>query len=401
MSAPNDEETKPVPTAEDTAENIERLREAIDRVDDELLALLNRRATLVRSVAEWKQQNARPFYVPERERQVFERLVALNAGPFPTESIRPVFKEVMSACLSLEQRLRIAFLGPEATFTHQAARSRFGMAARYMPAPTIAGVFDEVDKGSADLGVVPVENSTEGVVNYTLDVFMESDLTIRQEIVLQVSQCLLARTENLDGIQKIYSHPQALAQCRKWLATNLPGVPLIEVASTALAARLAKDDPHSAAVASELAAQLYDLPVARRRIEDERTNVTRFLVIGPPGERVREGSAGVTAPLGPSVPAVASDGRPADKTSVMFTLHDRPGGLHRALQPFADHGINLSRVESRPSRRRAWDYVFFIDLDGHAQDPTVAAALADFRQGCALVKLLGSYPRAETLPPGA
>lgn len=364
------------------APDLEQLRREIDAVDDEILELLNRRARLVRSVAAWKEQNARPFYVPERERQVVERLAAANPGPFPVDGIRPVFAEIMSACLSLEQRLRVAYLGPEATFTHQASRSRFGLSARYLPAATIAGVFAEVARGAADLGVVPVENSTEGVVSHTLDVFMESELVIRQEIVLEVSHCLLTRAPALADVKKVYSHPQALAQCRAWLAQNLVGAALIEVASTALAARLAKDDPQAAAVASELAARLYDLPVQRRKIEDERVNVTRFLVVGPPSE--------------PSPPT----GR--DKTSLMFTLRDRPGGLYHALAPFAAHGVNLSRIESRPSRRKAWDYVFFADFDGHADDPGPKAALAEFSASCELVKLLGSYRADEIeLPPPA
>src|SRR5579883_541762 len=230
------------------ATDLEELRRAIDAVDDRLLDLLNERARLVRGVAAWKEAHARPFYVPERERQVIDRLTARNPGPFPADGIAPVFREVMSACLALEQRLRVAYLGPEATFTHQASRSRFGLSARYLPAPTIAGVFAEVEKGLADLGVVPVENSTEGVVSHTLDVFMESDLAIQQEIVIRVSHCLLTRAKSLGEVRKVYSHPQALAQCRAWLATNLAGAALIEVASTALAARLAKDDAEAAAV---------------------------------------------------------------------------------------------------------------------------------------------------------
>ena len=358
--------------------DIGRLRSQIDTVDDEILALLNRRAQLVRSVAAWKEQNARPFYVPERERQVIERLQAHNPGPFPATGIRPVFAEIMSACLSLEQKLRVAYFGPEATFTHQASRTRFGMAALYLPAATIAGVFAEVEKGTAELGVVPVENSTEGVVNHTLDVFMDSELVVRQEIVVEVSHCLLTRAPSLGAVMKVYSHPQALAQCRAWLSGNLPQAALVEVASTALAARLAKDDPQAAAVASELAGQLYDLPLSRRKIEDEKVNITRFLVIGKPGEKER--------PTG------------RDKTSIMFTLKDEPGGLNRALAPFSTHRVNLSKIESRPSRRRAWDYVFFIDVDGHVEDPPVARALLEFRPRCELVKILGSYARAE-MPP--
>ncbi len=355
--------------------NLPELRAAIDAVDDELLRLLNERARLVKDVGVLKSALAQPFYVPDRERQIVERMQERNSGPFPTEALRAVYSEIISACLSLEKPLRVAFLGPEATFTHMAARARFGYSARYVPAATIAGVFAEVDKGLAELAVVPIENSTEGVVNSTLDMFMDSPLVIGAEIVLEVSHCLLTRSGKLDGIQKVYSHPQALAQCRAWLSANLPRAALIEVASTALAARLAKDDPVAAAVASELAGQLYDLGIAKRKIEDEVRNVTRFLVIG------RE--------------AAVPTGR--DKTSLMLTVKDQPGVLHKVLAPLAASGINLTRIESRPSRRRAWDYVFFVDLDGHQRDPNVAAAIAALGEACSQVKVLGSYPRAELI----
>ena len=348
------------------------LRQAIDALDDELLRLLNERARLVTEVGTLKAQLKQPFYVPERERQILERLAQANSGPFPTEALRPVFSEIISACLSLEHPLKVAFLGPEATFTHMAARTRFGLSARYVPAATVAGVFAEVDKGTADLGVVPIENSTEGVVNSTLDVLIDSELSITAEIATEVSHCLLTRSGTLDGVQKVYSHPQALAQCRHWLSSNLPNVAQIEVASTALAARLTRDDQVAAAVASELAGQLYDLKVARKKIEDEVRNVTRFLVIG------RE-------------PAPAT-GR--DKTSILFSLKDSAGVLFRVLQPLADAGLNLSRIESRPSRKKLWDYVFFIDVDGHMVEPSVQSAIAALRSSCEFVKVLGSYPRA-------
>ena len=355
------------------APKLPELRQAIDSLDDELLRLLNERARLVKEVGALKAALKQPFYVPERERQILERMTAQNPGPFPSEALRPVFSEIISACLSLEHPLRVAFLGPEATFTHMAARARFGLSARYVPAATVAGVFAEVEKGLAELGVVPIENSTEGVVNSTHDVLIDSELCITAEIAMHVSQCLLTRSGTLDGVQKIYSHPQALGQCRHWLSTNLPQAAQIEVASTALAARLTRDDPVAAAVASELAGHLYDLKVAKRKIEDEVRNVTRFLVIG------RE-------------PAPAT-GR--DKTSILFSLKDSAGVLYKVLQPLADAGINLSRIESRPSRKRLWDYVFFIDVDGHASEPSVQAALAALRDSCEFVKVLGSYPRAE------
>jgi chorismate mutase/prephenate dehydratase len=350
------------------------LRKSIDDVDDEMLRLLNERARLVQEVGKLKAELKQPFYVPDRERQILERMQTANAGPFPTEALRPVFSEIISACLSLETPLRVAFLGPEATFTHMAARTRFGLSARYVPAATIAGVFTEIEKGLADLGVVPIENSTEGVVNSTLDMFMDSDLVISAELVTQVSYCLLTRTGTLDGVQKVYSHPQALAQCRGWLSTNLSRAALIEVASTALAARLTRDDPVAAAVSSELAGQLYDLKAAKYKIEDEVRNLTRFLVIG------REG-----------VPATGRD-----KTSILFSIKDSAGVLFRVLKPLADVGVNLSRIESRPSRKRVWDYVFFVDIDGHVSEPMVKQAIAALRASCDFVKVLGSYPRAET-----
>jgi chorismate mutase/prephenate dehydratase len=349
------------------------LRIAIDAVDDELLRLLNERARLVQAVGAIKTELKQPFYVPDRERQILERMQARNSGPFPSEALRPVFSEIISACLSLEHPLKVAFLGPEATFTHAAARTRFGLSARYVPAATVAGVFNEVEKGLADLGVVPIENSTEGVVNSTHDVLIDSELRISAEITMRVNHCLLTRSGTLDGIQKVYSHPQALGQCRHWLSHNLPSAAQIEVASTALAARLTRDDPVAAAVASDLAGQLYDLKIAKPRIEDEVNNVTRFLVIG------RE-----TAP--PS-------GR--DKTSILFSLKDQTGVLFKVLQPLAEAGLNLSRIESRPSRKRLWDYVFFIDVDGHQSDATVQSAIELLAAKCEFVRVLGSYPRAD------
>jgi chorismate mutase/prephenate dehydratase len=349
------------------------LRDEIDAIDDQILDLLNRRADLVKQVGRIKQERQDPFYVPVRERAIVERLASRNPGPFPSEAIRPVFQEIISACLSLELPLKVAYLGPEATFTHMACKRRFGLSALYLPAATIAAVFEEVEKGLADFGVVPIENSTEGVVNHTLDSFIDSPLSICGEIVLEVSHCLLNRSGELGDIQKVYSHPQAVGQCRKWLAENLPRAAVIDVASTALAARLARDDPQSAAVASELAGQLYDLRVVKRKIEDQLQNVTRFLVIG----------ARATEPSG------------RDKTSVLFSVKDQAGVLFKVLRPFADHRVNLSKIESRPSRKRPWEYVFFIDLDGHRQDPPLARAIEEFAAACESVKVLGSYPRAE------
>ncbi|HJZ88169.1 MAG TPA: prephenate dehydratase [Polyangia bacterium] len=352
---------------------LKALRERIDLIDDEILRLLNQRAEVVQKVGKIKEARRDPFYAPVRERAIVDRLSAHNPGPFPGEAIRPVFQEIISACLSLELPLKVAYLGPEATFTHMACKRRFGLSALYLPSGTISGVFDEVEKGLADYGVVPIENSTEGVVTHTLDSFIDSPLSICGEIVLEVSHCLLNRSGEAADIQKVYSHPQAVAQCRKWLAENLPRAAVIDVASTALAARLARDDPQSAAVASELAGQLYDLRVCKRKIEDHAQNVTRFLVIGTRAAEV--------------------SGR--DKTSLLFSVKDEPGVLFRVLRPFAEHKVNLTKIESRPSRKRPWEYVFFIDLDGHAHDALVARAIEEFSHACDFVKVLGSYARAE------
>jgi chorismate mutase/prephenate dehydratase len=356
--------------------DLANLRAAIDRVDDQILELLNERARLVAQVADLKERMQVPFYVPSRERQIVDRLAAANAGPFPGEAIRPVFQEIFSACLSLEKTVRVAYLGPEATFTHMAVKRQFGLSARTIPVGTIAGVFDEVARGGADFGVVPVENSTEGVVNHTLDTFLGSDLKISAEIVLEVSQCLLVRPAlELVQVERVYSHPQGLAQCRAWLAANLPRATLIESASTSEAARLARDDARGAAVASELAAKLYDLQVARRSIADVAHNVTRFLVVGQ----------------------LQAEPTGRDKTALLVELGNEPGTLYRALEPFARRGVSLSKIESRPSRRRPWEYVFFIDIDGHQRDPAVAEAIAELGRTCPLMKVLGSYPKAESI----
>jgi chorismate mutase/prephenate dehydratase len=348
------------------------LRARIDAIDDALLRLLNERAEVVKEVGQVKASRKDAFYVPVRERAIVERLVQANPGPFPSEALGAVFAEIISACLSLEHPLKVAYLGPEATFTHMACKRRFGLSALYAPLGSIPAVFDEIERGLADFGVVPIENSTEGVVNHTLDSFIDSDVRICGEIVLEVSHCLLSRSGTVTDLQKVYSHPQAVAQCRRWLSENLPQASVIEVASTALAARLAKDDPQSGAVASELAGHLYDLRVAKRKIEDYAQNVTRFLVIGRA--------------------ACEPTGR---DNSLLFSVKDEPGVLFRVLRAFADHRVNLTKIESRPSRKRAWEYIFFIDLDGHERDAEVSLALTELAPACDFVKILGSYPRAE------
>jgi chorismate mutase/prephenate dehydratase len=356
------------------------LRVAIDSVDDRLLELLNERAKLAEQVAVHKQEHGGDFYVPARERAIIDRLQQENSGPFPDEAIRPVFQEVISACLSLEKGVRVAYLGPEATFTHQAVKRHFGTSALTVPCGSIGAVFGEVERGEAEYGVVPVENSSEGVVNHTLDRFVESPLRICAEIVVDVEHCLLARPGvKMGEVERVYSHPQALAQCRGWLAENLPRAMLVESPSTAEAARAAKGDARAAAISAELASRLYGLNVLRRKLQDVSDNVTRFLVMG----------------AGEQTPPAAE---PTEyKTTILINLSDRPGHLFDILQPLSKAGINLTKIESRPSRLKKWDYIFFLDLDGHCQTPEVARVLETLASGSELFKVLGSYRKADQL----
>lgn len=349
---------------------LDDLRKKIDDLDDAILAILEQRTHVVDDIAAEKRRvGAASFHDPERERKLLDRVAAKGAGRFPREAIRAVFREIMSGCLSLEQPMKVAFLGPEGTFSHMAARHLFGLAARYREATTIEGVFDSVRRGHSDCGVVPIENSTEGAVTFTLDALLEGDVAIRQELVLGISHCLLGRATDLADVARVYSHPQALAQCRGWLGKFLPGAELVQTPSTSAAAREAQADDAAAAIASRLAGELYGLPVLRERIQDRVENATRFVVIGK-GDAPRTGD---------------------DKTTLAFSVRDEAGALKRVLELFDAHGINLSRIESRPSQKRQWEYVFTTDLRGHRDDPNVAAALAELEARCATVQVLGSY----------
>jgi chorismate mutase/prephenate dehydratase len=353
------------------------LRRAIDAVDDQVLALLNQRAALAAEVGQLKASLApeAPFHVPRREREVLDRLEAANPGPFPGPGVRRVFQEVMSACLSLEKPLRVAFLGPEGTFTHLAARHQFGGSAEFRPQGTIQAVFQAVARQGADYGVVPVENATEGAVESTLDAFLDSPLAICAEILLPVDQALLLRPGlDLGEVRRVYSHPQALGQCRHWLEQHLPQADRIEAPSTSEAARLAREDAEGAAVASELAAELFGLVAAEVRIQDLAANATRFLVLGPK----------------------AAEPTGQDRTTLLALAQDGPGALLRLLEPLARRGLNLSRIQSRPTRRKLWEYAFFLDVEGHASEPRLAEALVELQGACASLKVLGSYPKALT-----
>lgn len=346
-------------------------RQAIDRLDERMLRLLSERGRHVQAIGKIKQKKGDSFHVPEREALLLTRLKKKNPGPYSDEAVAAIFREILSASLALEAPLHVAYLGPEATFTHLAAIRRFGISARFLPQATLRQVFEEVANRRVDYGIVPIENSTEGVVSHTLDLFTEFTLQISGEIQLEISHNLMAKQNRLDKIKKIYSHPQALAQCRRWLEKNMHHALPKGVASTAKAAQMAAKDRTAAAIASIPAAGLYGLKVLRKHIEDHPNNFTRFLVIGPR-------SAGPTG---------------HDKTSVMFSTKDEPGILFKILQPLASGKINLTKIESRPLKNRLWEYVFFIDLDGHAQDKTVAGALAAMKKLCSFVQVLGSYPK--------
>jgi chorismate mutase/prephenate dehydratase len=352
--------------------SLDSLRKTIDALDEKVLDLLNQRAKIAIEIGRLKKENKADLHAPTREIEVFDRLLNLNKGPFPNEALRAVFREIMSASLAMEGPLKVAYLGPKATFTHLACLRQFGFSATYVPVNSIKEVFYEVERGRVDYGVVPIENSTEGVVNHTLDMFVDSPLKIVGEVLQEVSHHLMNRSGKMEDVKRIYSHPHAIAQCRIWLENNLPHIPMTEVSSTAKAAEDCVEDPSAAAIASELAAQLYGLQIIKRRIEDNINNYTRFLVISQKSLR-RTGK---------------------DKTSVMFTIRDRVGALYDMLRPFAQYGINLTKIESRPSKKKAWEYIFFVDLQGHTEDEKVRAALEELKSQCLFLKVLGSYPAA-------
>ena len=352
--------------------NIPEHRKAIDKLDAQIVKLLNERTRHVLAIGEIKLKAGEEIYAPHREGAVLHRISRQNQGPMSGESLRAIYREVMSSALSLQKSMTVAYLGPEATFTHQAAIRRFGSSLHYSPQKTITEVFADVSKNRADYGVVPIENSTEGVVTHTLDMFVDSDLKIVSQIVLRVQHCLLGRGRRAQ-IKKLFAHPQALAQCRAWVQNHLPRVEIIETSSNARSAEVAAREKESAAIAGVLAAEKYKLPVLEYDIQDNAANATRFLVLG------RQCSP----PTG------------KDRTSIMFSIVDQVGALYRALSPFRRYRINMTKIESRPSKRKVWEYFFFVDCDGHVNDRKVASALALLGEQCSFVKVLGSYPNAE------
>lgn len=349
--------------------DLKELRSKIDRIDEEILKLLNKRIEVARQIGKYKQKKGMDAYQPDREKEVYSRLVSMNKGLFPNKALRAVYREIMSASLVWEESLKVSYLGPEATFTHQAAKEKFGESVTFIPSISISGVFDRVETGETNYGVVPIENSAEGVVTHTLDLFIDSDLKICSELILKISHNLLSNN-SLNEIKRVYYHPQALAQSRIWLENNLSNIDYIEVSSTAEAAKRAVTEDGAAAIASLLAARMYNLNVVIRGVEAGKENYTRFLIIG----------RDISAPTGD------------DKTSILFSIKDRIGALHDMLVPFAKHGINLTKIESRPSKTRVWEYVFFLDLQGHIEDEPVKAALSELEENCLFLKALGSYP---------
>ena len=353
------------------------LREQIDALDARLVALINQRLGLAVEIGRIKRSTGGEIYVPEREDAVLRKICERNQGPIRNDALRAIYREIMSAAIAVEKPLLVAYLGPEATNTHAAAIKKFGASVDYRPMAGISDIFTAVERNEADLAVIPIENSTEGSVRETLDSFVESDLKIVGQIYLEISHALITRSP-LEAVQRVYSKDQALAQCRHWLQRHLPHAQLIDAPSTSRAVQIAAEEAGAAAIAGELAAETFGVPVAARNIQDKADNTTRFFVLG-------------RKPAGPV-------GGGKDVTSFVVSLGDEAaahsGSLLKMLMPFAERGINLSKIESRPSKKRPWDYYFFIDVTGHHDDPAMREAVAELGRFCPLVKWLGSYPAA-------
>jgi len=361
------------PTNEDRS--LEPIRKQIDEIDRQIQELLSRRASLAQQVGANKdgpRRTAVDFYRPDREARILREVVERNQGPLSDEEMIRLFREIMSACLAQQEPLKIAFLGPEGTFSQAAVLKHFGHSVRALPVASIDEVFRDVEIGVADFGVVPVENSSEGGVTDTLDMFVSSSLKICGEEELPIRQHLLGHGTDLKGVRRVYSHQQSLSQCRDWLEQKLPDAEYVPVSSNAEAARLARDEEGAAAIAGDAAADVYGLDILMANIEDRPDNTTRFLVIGrdtyPPSGH--------------------------DKTSLLLSSRHKAGALHELLLPLAKHKVSMTRIESRPSRRGKWDYVFFVDVEGHARDPAIAAALEELEAAASLFRVLGSYPCA-------
>jgi len=350
---------------------IDELRKKIDEIDEKLIELLNKRAELVKEVIEIKEKKKKSIFDPSREKKIIEGLINKNKGILKPEDLKIIMESIFKIYRGMFKEIKVAYLGPEGTFTHLAAMKKFGEKAKYIPVKTIDEVFKEVEKKRADYGVVPVENSIEGIVTHTLDVFLESDLKIISEISLEIHHYLLSKENSINKIKKIYSHPQAIAQCRNWIAENLPEVEIYETESTISAVKKVIKEKNAAAIASEIASSMYNLNIIAERIEDFRENITRFLVIG----------------------SEFAEKTGNDKTSILFSIKDRVGALHDILFHFKNENINLTKIESRPSKKKAWEYVFFVDFIGHKDDVNVKRALNNIEKASVFLKILGSYPK--------
>ncbi|MFH1836560.1 MAG: prephenate dehydratase [Candidatus Omnitrophota bacterium] len=351
--------------------NLNDYRKDIDKIDSKIIELINDRGKASHEIGEIKKKRGQPIYSPDRESQVYERITKKNKGPLAGKSIEAVYREIMSACLSLEKPMTVAYLGPEFTFTHQASMKKFGSSVDYLSCGSIPEVFNEVERENADYGVVPIENSTEGAVNHTLDMFVDSALMICSEVFFPIHHSLLCKNTNMKNITRVYSNPQVFGQCREWLEKRLPHAKLRESYSTAKAAETASHHKYAACIASELAAKKYGLKVLARSIEDKANNVTRFLIVGKQASK----------PSG------------SDKTSLAFSIKDRPGVLHDMLSAFKKANINLTKIESRPSKKKLWKYYFFVDMEGHIENPKIKKAIRSLEGKCHFVKVLGSYPK--------
>ena len=352
--------------------NLNKLRKEIDLLDRKLISVLNLRAAATKKIGKIKLNTGKNIYTPEREMEVLRKITSLNKGPLKKGALEAIYREIMSAGLALEKVLKIAYMGPRASFSNLAALKRFGSQMSYVSCGTITEVFLEVERGAADYGVVPVENSIEGAVTHTLDMLVDSDLKICSQVILDVSHNLLANCAK-NKIRKVYSNPQVLGQCRIWLQKNLPNAELVDVSSTTRAAEIAKNEKNSAAIASLLASKVYGLKITASGIQDSLHNVTRFLVVGK-NVAARTGS---------------------DKTSLLFSIKDHVGALYEMLLPFRKYGVNLTKIESRPSKKKAWEYYFFVDISGHQDDLKIKNALNELERKCTYLKILGSYPIGE------
>ena len=355
--------------------DLEPIRKQIDHIDRQLVEMINQRLALAAEIGKVKRSAGGQIYVAEREDAVIRKVTSQNDGPIKNEALRAIYREIMSAAIALEKPLVIAYLGPEASNTHAAAMKKFGASVDYHPMATVSDIFTAVEKNETDYAVIPIENSTEGSVREALDSFVESDLKIVAQLYLEINHALISNSA-ITAISKVYSKDQALAQCRHWLQRHLPHAQLVDAPSTSRAVQIAKNEPGTAAIASELAAEFHGVPVVERNIQDKADNTTRFFVIG-------------RKPSGPV-------GGGKDITSFLVSLGDEAashsGALLKMLMPLAERGINLSKIESRPSKKRPWDYYFFLDVTGHYDDAAMKAALAELKKFCPMVKWLGSYP---------